>query len=169
MGQDKNTVAEAGAVTNQQALVNLILGKTANKPVRHLIPGGKFMFSEGHEMNIQQLEAAIFTWLRRVRSFDECSIGFSKNPTKYTSKEVRMVDFPTDGAAPVWCLPAKGKMYLAKVMAEQIAKGNLVSVTAKKDGLYISKEPKGELSPSSTDWEPYVEFVRSRKSEYSVY
>lgn len=169
MGTTKESLAAGGAVSDQQALVQLMLSKTVNKPVKHIIPGGRHMFKEGHEMNIKQLEAAIYTWLRRVRAFDECTICFSSTPAKYSTKTVRAVDFPTDSQSPIWQLPAKGKSYLARVMAEQISKGGLVSVTAKKDGLYVSQEPKGELSPESTDWEPYVEFIRGRKAEYSVY
>lgn len=169
MGQDKNTVADSGAVANQQALVNLLLGKTATRPVKHVIPGGKHMFTDGHEMNLKQLEIAVFTWLRRVRSFEECSIRFTNEPTKYPTTQTRTIDFPTDQNAPVWDLPSKGKSYLAKIMAEQIAKGNLTAVTAKKDGLYVTSDPKGDLSPANTDWDPCVEFIRGRKSEYSVY
>lgn len=169
MGTTKESLAAGGAVSDQQALVQLMLSKNTNKPVKHVIPGGRHMFKEGHEMNIKQLEAAIYTWLRRVRVFDECTICFSSTPTKYKTKTIRAVDFPTDTTGPIWQIPAKGKSYLAKVMAEQIAKGNLVSVTAKKDGLYVAQEAAGELTPESGDWEPYVEFVRGRKAEYSVY
>jgi hypothetical protein len=169
MGTTKESVAAAGAVSDQQALVQLLLAKTTTKPVKHLIPGGRHMFKEGNEMNIKQLEAAVYTWLRRVRDFDECKICFSSTPTKYKTKTIRTIDFPTEMASPIWMIPAKGKSYLARVMAEQIAKGGLVSVTAKKDGLYVEQEPSGELSPGSSDWEPYVEFVRGRKPEYSVY
>ena len=169
MGTTKESLAAGGAVSDQQALVQLMLAKNVTKPVKHMIPGGRHMFKEGHEMNIKQLEAAVYTWLRRVRDFDECTICFSSAPTKYKTKTIRAIDFPTDTSSPIWKIPAKGKSYLARVMAEQIAKGGLVSVTAKKDGLYVAQEPTGELSPESTDWEPYVEFVRGRKSEYSVY
>lgn len=169
MGTDKDTLAAGGAVSDQQALVNLMIGKTVNKPIKHMIPGGKHMFKEGHEMNIKQLEAAIYTWLRRVRVFDECTLCFSSTPTKYATKTIRTIDFPTDTTAPVWLLPAKGKSYLARVMAEQVSKGGLVSITVKKDGLYVAQEPKGELTPESSDWEPYVEFVRGKRQEYSIY
>lgn len=169
MGNTKESLAGSGAVSDQQALVQLLLSKNTSKPVKHLIPGGRHMFKEGHEMNIKQLEAAIYTWLRRVRDFDECTICFSSAPTKYKTKTVRTVDFPTDTNSAIWKIPAKGKSYLAHVMAEQISKGGLVSVTAKKDGLYVAQEAAGELTPQSADWEPYVEFVRGRKSEYSVY
>lgn len=169
MAATKETLAASGAVSDQQALVQLMLGKVVNKPLKHIIPGGKHMFKAGNEMNLAQLEQAIYTWLRRVRTFEECSITFTDKPETYPAKTVRVIDFPTDANAPIWHIPAKGKTYLAKVMAQQIAKGNLVSVLAKKDGLYVIEEPTGKLNPNSQDWAPYLEFVRSKKSEYSVY
>ena len=169
MGTTKESLASSGAVSDQQALVKLMLAKNTTKPIKFMIPGGRHMFKEGHEMNLKQLEAAIYTWLRRVRDFDECTIYFSSSPNKYSAKTVRVIDFPTDLITYIWKIPAKGKIYLARIMAEQIAKGNLVSVTAKKDGLYVAQEPSGTFSPESSDWEPYVEFIRGAKPEYSVY
>ena len=173
MAATKESLAAGGAVSDQQALVNLLLSKKTNKPLRHVIPGGKHMFTEGHEMDIKDLEVAAYTWLRRVRYFDECTLSFTKDTTKYKTKTVRTIDFPTEGTLPIWAIPSKGKAWLASRLAEVVAKGaatgSLVSITAKKDGLYVSSEPSGGLSPESEDWEPHIEFIRSKRGEYNLY
>lgn len=165
MAKTKESVTANNTVSDQQSLVKLLMPAVNKAPVKHVIPGGKHLFTDENEMSLPQLERAIYTWLRKVRSFDECTLTFSSKPERYTSKTTRVIDFPT-GVVAIWNLPSKGKMYLAHVMAEQVSKGSLVSISAKKDGLYINKETSGKLVPGGDDWEPYLEFVRSKRDEY---
>lgn len=163
MVQTKEQVLASQPVSNQQALVNILTAKGKAKPVRHIIPGGKHMFDENTGMTARQLEQAIYTWIRKVSRFDECTLGFTKEPSRYQTKSIRVIDFPTNGPI-VWNDPDKGKPYLAKILADKINEGKgLISLTIKRDGMYVSEDASNSLGPESEDWEPYVEFVRTKK------
>lgn len=162
-------MATTTAVTNQQALVQSILSKRTVKPVRHVIPGGKALFTSDVQMNLADLENAIFTWLRRVTTFSDCSIEFTNSLSKYNTKVTKTVDFP-DNLTPIWEQAKAGKRYLAAALAEQISKGGMLAIEVKKDGIYVvSDKGTADFSPSSVDWEPAIVFTKVRRAQYAVY
>lgn len=166
MGKTKESLV-SDAVSDQQSLVQLMLAQNVREPIKHTIPGGKFLFTKGHEMTIKELESAVYTWLRRVHYFDEVTINFSSKPTEYNTKALKVADFPVMNV-PIWVVPTKGKSFLAKALAAEIAKGGLVSITAKPDGLYACKVPVDQFGPGSEDWLPSLSFLKSHVEEYRV-
>lgn len=170
MGTTKEIVAASG-VSDQQSLVKAMLSGVANKPVKLIIPGGTHLFKQGLELDSAGLQKRLYTWLRRVREFDECTLSFARTPSKYNLNLVKVVDFPTGLGTAIWNVPSKGKNYLSRIMAEQIASATKppVIVVAKLDGLYIGSDSTGGFGPTAEDWEPYIEFKKSRKEQYSVY
>lgn len=171
MAPTKEGMAATSGVSHQEALVKLMLSSVPNKPVKFIIPGGANLFKEGHELDSEGLQKRIYTWLRSVREFEECTLSFASSPSAYQFNLQKIVDFPANLSVPVWALPAKGKYYLSKIMADQIASATKAPIllVAKKDGLYIGVDEKGVFSPKSEDFIPYIEFRRPKRSQYDVY
>lgn len=168
MGTVESLAISANSAPHQQAIVDLEIAKTQNKTVVLVIPGGKSLFTETNDKNVDQLTRAIYTWLRRVPSFKECTLKFVKDTSKYKTKEERGQDFPNNARVPIWMIPSKGKTYLARALAEEVIKGGMVSITVKPDGLYLLRELEDKLVPGSDDWEPTLYFTRDRRERYSL-
>lgn len=157
MAQTKYDLANSRAVSDQEALVKLINGPPKKRKIKHIIPGGKHLFQTN--MDTQELYKRIYTWLKRVRTFDECTLSFSRNPEAYSYSLQKIQEFPSTMQVPIWMIPSKGKDFLARTLAEQITRATKppVLLVVKKDGIYIATSDKFKMS--NEDWEPYLEFI----------
>lgn len=192
MAKTKASLSGQKNIAHQQALVQTLLSKTV-KPIKRSIPGGVNMLSE---LDQQGLESACYTWLRGTRHFTSVKISLANDPDKFRLAERKIVDFPTTGQHPVWVTHPDGKRYLAELMASALKSTKLVTVEAKKDGLYITTDSDQKFSPTreatgsdvaavsrslqegeeapfgvgdqiwNEDWEPYVEFIPERRNQY---
>jgi hypothetical protein len=192
MATSKADVLRQGNVSNQQALVNILTKKTV-RPIKRVIPGGRGILSE---LDQPSLEGAIYNWLRGTRFFEKATISLAKDPDKFKLKEMRVVDFPVDQQHPIWITHPDGKLHLARLMADILKKNKLVSLRAEKDGLYMAKDAESVFAPTrkataadvskakealaegeeigfkageqipNEDWEPYIEFVPTRRPQY---
>lgn len=170
MAQSRDIVDAAKSVSDQQALVNIALARKEAKTYYHVIPGGKSLFTDKNPVDPDRLRTLLYTWLRKVRAFDECTLCFAKQGLEITTSTTQTQSFPSGTQVPIWDIPAKGKSYLARVMAEEIMKGRLVSITAKKEGLFVARETTKEatVKPGLETWEPYMKFSRTRPPSYTV-
>lgn len=161
----------ASGISDQESLVKALLSKVPNRLVKFVIPAGKHLFQKGYELDIDGLNRHLYTWLRHVTDFEECTLSFARTPSLVKTTTTKVIDFPADMVNPIWALPSKGKTYLAKIIAEQInaAKSPPVFIHVKRDGLYIATDVDGKFGPGHENWEPYVEFKRTRKSNYSPF
>lgn len=192
MAKTKADVLRHGGVAHQQALVQALSVRTI-KPVRRQIPGGANMLSE---LDQAGLETACYNWLRGTRHFSKATISLARDPDKFRLREQKIVDFSQDGQHPEWVTHPDGKLFLARIMAEALKKYQLVTVEARKDGLYFTTDTESKFSPTraataadveqvsetldegeevpfgvgdqiwNEDWEPYIEFIPVRKNQY---
>jgi hypothetical protein len=167
MAKNESLASIAVSAPNQQAIVNIALNKSKNKIVVLPIPGGKTLFTDKNDKDLDELSSCLYNWLRRVPSFKDCTLSFVKDTTKYKTSNEHILDFPTAGGA-VWNVPSKGKSYLARALAEQIIKGGMVSITARLDGIHILRDLENKLAPGSDDWEPTMFFTRDKSEQYSL-
>tara|TARA_Y100001973_G_C5156414_1_gene310996 strand:+ start:552 stop:1043 length:492 start_codon:yes stop_codon:yes gene_type:complete len=142
------------ATSNQQALVKKLRGTAKAKPVKHIIPAGKTMAEDISEKN---LPTAIFNWLRHCRHFTEAEISLCKDVTNHKTKENRIVDFDTKTKNTEWEL--RGKRWLAERIADVLTGDNILAVKITKEGLTVVVDAEEKFSPSSEDWEPYIQFT----------
>lgn len=167
-------------VANQQRLVELLTPQR-NKPVKHVIPGGKNMLEE---LDGEALIGAVYNWLRRVSKFGGITISFAKDAAVFQTAKEKVIDFP-GGTQPIWLTHPKGRMYLAEEFTKIIKSTKLVAIEADKTGIYVIKDrsnkfgPKraagaadatdkiaiGDLIPNE-DWEPYLEFRDVERPRY---
>lgn len=180
MEQTKATVMQQPGIGHQQALVEALMTQTV-KPVRRTIPGGINMLGE---LDQSGLEQACYNWLRGTKNFEKVSLSLASDPMKFRLQERKLVDFPKDQRHPVWITHPDGRRYLARIMADALKKHQLVMLEARKDGLYMFTDTDKVFAPTrpataadegaaigeaiwNEDWEPYIEFLPSRKSRYA--
>lgn len=142
-----------GAVSNQQALVKKIEGVQPIKPIKRIIPGGKELTSIPSE----DLPMAVYTWLRACTFFTEATLSLCRSPETKPNKVTKVIDFDTRNRNPEWEL--RGKRWLAERIVDMLKIKNLMAVKVKKDGIYSIVDSTGEFTPSSEDWEPYIELL----------
>lgn len=161
MGLTKeDAIKQLGSSSNQQALVNKIMGTKIIKPSHHVIPAGKTMMTD---LSAEQLKEAIYNWFCRHRHWTKAMISFAKNPALFKTEEFKAVEFNTNSKLVAW--EADGKRKIARQVADVInGTNNLVAVKIERDGIYVITESEGTFSPESDDWEPYIELVPFKKS-----
>lgn len=165
MAQTKNEVAVS--VTNQQALVQRLLGNSRPKATKMLIPGGRYLLDQ---VSQPKLEEAVYTWLRRHRWYEYAKISFASNPETMDLQVLKVQDFPAEDKYAIWEQPSHGKRWLATQMSTILARQKLVYIEAKKDGLYVATEKtESDFGPTSENWEPYIELLPIRRGEYAVH
>lgn len=146
MGLSKTELLQSGSVSSQDALVRRLQDdKRPRKPRKVIIPGGKRMLET---LDKDGLEKAVYNWLRGVRAFSSVTISFAKNPEKFASSEEKVYDFPQEGPREVWETHPRGRRHLAEVIAGIISKNQLVTLTARKEGVYICRDKTKSFAPT---------------------
>jgi hypothetical protein len=140
------------SLSNQQALVKKIVGSQANKTVKRMIPGGKTLVSD---ISDKELPTAIYNWLRHCRHFTSATISFARDLSVTETNREKVIDFNARSKHTEW--ETRGKRWLAERVADIITRENVVAVEIQKDGLYLLTN-KGDFSPESETWEPYIQF-----------
>jgi hypothetical protein len=187
-GKTKRELANDKTITNQQALVEALLGNSIAL-IRRPIAGGKRLLEFLDKENTAR---AVFNWLRGCGGFTEVTISFAKNPEIYAPVVKRF--FTADGteSKPFWD-KAEGRKELANRLADILLTQRIVSVTAKHNGIYIAYDSTGSFAPTilvtealqkrypeleasaigekvpNPEWEPYIEFRPTNRSRYTIY
>lgn len=163
-------------LSDQESLVSLFKAKAKQKVKRQIPGGGTLLKVLDHE----GLDKAVYNWIRSVRSFEDFTICLAKNPDDF-DLEVTKVQFFPESKLPIWEAKIEGKKHVAKLISDLIKKNKFVSVTLKKDGIYLAKDKKDKFGPTrkatekdvsetvkagdtirSEAWEPYIEFTPLR-------
>lgn len=193
MATTKAEILKRKGVAHQQALVQALTSKTT-KPVYLQIPGGANILEE---LDQPTLEYACYNWLRKVTDFTKVKISLAKDPAKYRLQEYKFVDFDADQPHPEWVTHTDGKRYLARLLAEALKSKKLVTVEARKDGIFYTVDSENKFGPSrpatkadvdemlseletdeeplfqlgepiwNEDWQPFVEFMPVSKGRYA--
>lgn len=142
-----------GSVSNQQALVKKIEGVQPVTPIKRVIPGGSTL----HELPIDTLPSAVYTWLRACTHFTEGTLSLASCPEELKTKTRRIIDFDTKTRNAEW--EVRGKRWLAERIVELLKIKNIVAIEIKRDGLYSVVMASGSFGPKSKAWEPYIELV----------
>jgi hypothetical protein len=187
-GKTKKELMNDKSVTNQQALVEALLGSGV-VPIKRPIAGGKRLLEFLDKENTAR---AVFNWLRGCGGFTEVTISFARSPEIYTPATSRV--FTADGteAKPFWD-KADGRKELANRLADILLTQKILSVTAKYNGIFITKDTTNSFAPTllvteeaqkrypelaehavgekvpHPEWEPFIEFRPNNKSRYTVY
>lgn len=154
MAQAREIAKQLGKASNQEALVKRMLKQTI-KPIKFVIPGGKNLIED---LDKEGLKSACYTWLRACKAFTQVTISLAADPTKYRTRERKIIDFDV-GQYPVWETHKERRKYLADHIGTALFEHEVVAVLAKADGLYIVEDLDKKFSPTSEDWEPHVEFI----------
>tara|TARA_B100001063_G_C16534248_1_gene437964 strand:+ start:209 stop:706 length:498 start_codon:yes stop_codon:yes gene_type:complete len=152
-----NQLGNNPSVANQQSLVQKLAGPQINKPIRMLVPGGANLTEL---VSKDQLSAAVFTWLRRVRHFKDVLISFADDPAKVNCHISTVVDFNQNNKMPQW--EVEGKKWLAERVSEVLAMDNVVAVKIDKSGIQAYLDQDQNFSPSSTEWLPNLVFTSNK-------
>lgn len=188
-GKTKRELMKDTSISSQQAIVSALL-PTGITPIKRLIPGGKTMLET---LDKETMPKAIHTWLKGCGTFSEVKISFAKNPEEFSPTIIKIENFPSLNGKPFW-EKQDGRKELATLLATILSNHKKVLfITAKSDGIYIGQDSSGKFSPKvtvtkeliesnrdyasyvegdrapSSDWEPYIEFLPSNKSKYSVF
>ena len=189
MTSKKQKILETTMVTDQEALVRLLIPKG---PVtrKHIIPAGKTILSQ---IGQKQMETAVFTWLRKYRSFTEVIISWAKEPQKWPSTIVKIHTFDNRDARPIWERENEGRKKLAQTIANIISTRKLIYLHVKPDGIYIATDNSNKFKAKTTltaellhtpdyqrysekdigkevpsaDWEPYIEYTVTSLGEFT--
>ena len=155
----------ATGVGSQQAIVKRLIQRRKG-PVRLDIAGGQDLMENLDERTMKR---AVYTWLRRVRWFEDVTLNLVADPSTRSTTEVKVEDFPDDIVL-AWDRADLGKEWLAGVLSEHIVSTKLISIRANKKGVYITiPAGKEKISPSDKDWQPHMLFTRRGQAEYAVY
>lgn len=189
MAENKRELLDSLNLTNQDSIVKILNPATKTK-IKRLIPGGANMLST---LDQENLERACFNWLRGTRYFEEVTLSLAKDPSKFRLNTTRVLNFPESKVA-IWENKDQGKKYLAKQLASFMKKTKFVSITVKKEGIYVSVDTDNKFSPwrkatktdvelllqkdpnskiqlgdlmKNEEWEPYIEFTPDPKKRSS--
>lgn len=144
MALTKKELLQSGAVSHQQALVKRLQERRVLPPRKIMIPGGKTMLEE---LGQEDMESAIYNWLRGCRAFTQVTLSFAKNPDSYQCKVTKVRDFDDSNPREIWETHPEGKEYLARGLAEVINTFSPVKVVAKKDGIWVYEDVNNSFSP----------------------
>ena len=141
------------SLSNQQALVKKIIGSEGKRTVKRLIPGGATLVAD---ISDKELPSAVYTWLRHCTHFTSATISFAKEMSEEDITKEKVIDFDSRARLTEW--ETRGKRWLAERVADIITRDNVVAVEIQKDGLYLCLDKKGNFTPTSENWEPYIQF-----------
>lgn len=147
---------ERNKISNQQALVKKIEGISTTKNIKKFIPGGKTLKDQ---LSKDQFPKAMNNWLKHCRHFTELEFSFL-DPQPASLKETKVYDFDSNAQNSQW--ETRGKKWLAETLSEFVLKPKVVSIKAKKDGIYIYTGKK-EIKQEDKNWFPYISFVSVRR------
>ena len=164
MEPTKSQIARDRSVSSQEAIVKQLVSQTT-KPKRLIIPGGRTMLKE---FSVEQLEDAMFNWLRACRYFTGVSVSLIKDASGYKTSEIKVVDYDDTGKQPIWVSHTEGKRFLARGLSQALFSNKCLGVRADKTGVFVIKdtEDKFTYDPKDDNWQPVVVFTPERKSEY---
>lgn len=166
-----STIPNLAALEHQEAIVKAKDKRKKVKTVNYVIPGGKNLFKEG--TSLTELNTKFYNWLRFTQ-FEEATMSFAQDTSKYTTEKIKLVDFTTSdiGSFP-WQKPTMGISWLANQMATQYLdliknKTSVVKLHVSSDGLYAETSTKkdGILSPKAADWKPSFSFLVKNREQY---
>jgi len=149
-----NQLSGPNSISNQQSLVKKIEGIGKNKVIKRVIPGGKTLTDT---LDQQRLPSAVYNWLRGVRHWTFARISLSNNLEARKTTRSRVVDFDTNQKNYEW--EVRGKRWLAERIAEVLGTDNIVAIEIDKDGIHTLIDAGKDFSPTSEDWEPYIELT----------
>lgn len=163
------------SITDQQALVDKLLGQgAATKKI--LIPGGKTMLKT---LDKDDIEGAVYNWLRGCNGFTAVKISYAKDPSKYVTNVTKVHGFEGRDPRPYWDRTPDGIKKLATEIAKFITTRVFVAIEAKHEGIFLHEDNQKRFKPTvddkdgnkvpNPDWEPYVEFQPSSKRKYTAY
>lgn len=188
MERNRAELVRDRSIANQQKLVDLLNPET-KKPVKHTIPGGRYMLED---LDNDTLPLAVYNWLRRVSKFKAVMISLARDPHIMALSKEKIMDFP-DGEEPIWYTHPRGRQFLADEIAKVLRTRKVVTIEADKTGIYVSRDTTNKFSPTrkaSQDdvealleenpestlgigdlvpneaWEPYVEFREVDRPQY---
>ena len=118
-------------VSNQQSLVKKLAGPQIQKPIRHVIPGGKHLTDS---ISQDQLPGTVWTWLRRVRHFKDAYVMLCSDYEKRNHRISTVVDFDANARLPEW--ETQGKKWLAERITEVLVMDNILLETRKACTLF---------------------------------
>ena len=142
------------SVSNQHSLVKKLAGPQIQKPLHHIIPGGKNL---AELVSQDQLPGAIWTWLRRCRHFKDVLVALSSDYEKRNHRVSTVVDFDENARLPEW--ETQGKKWLAERIAEVLAMEHILGVKVNKSGVHAIQDLDQSFDSSSEDWEPNLIFT----------
>lgn len=151
-----------GGVTNQEAIVKKMSRKNIQS-VRFTIPGGKNLTEN---LDKQTLPSACYNWLRKVREFKSATIWLAKAGHPIKTKETKVEDFNKSAGGSPWHVSEGGRRWLAEKMSKALFDYHPVAVHARPDGIYVEEDIEKKFSPKSEYWEPWVELMPEKRSQY---
>ena len=155
------------SVTGQKPIVTKKRRDSNRRTSKFVVPGGETLLVS--PLKKGEFAKYLYNWLRAVKSFDEFTLCFVKDPTAYTTTTERVVTFP-EGKLTAWESAQKGRKWIAEQVAEQLFNSSrpLVSFLIKREGIYFSFDNSKSVKPGSKDWEPYYEVLRTKEGEMNI-
>lgn len=148
-------------VSNQQSLVRKLAGPQIQKPIRHVIPGGKHLTES---ISQDQLPGTVWTWLRRVRHFKDVHVMLCSDYEKRDNRVSTVVDFDSNARLPEW--ETQGKKWLAERITEVLVMDNILGVKVDKRGVHAIQDVHESFNEQSDDWEPNLVFTPHKPSAF---
>lgn len=148
-------------VSNQQSLVKKLAGPQIQKPIRHVIPGGKHLTES---ISQDQLPNTVWTWLRRVRHFKDVHVMLCNDYEKRNNRVSTVVDFDSNARLPEW--ETQGKKWLAERITEVLVMDNILGVKVDKKGVHAIQDLDGSFDQESEDWQPNLVFTPHKPSAF---
>lgn len=154
----EQAIKEMGRPSHQQAIVD-VMSKKPIKPIKYIIPGGKYM---AEQLDKERIKSAVYNWLRKCRDFTQVSIWLTSNPELRKKRSQKAQSFRST-TMPQWHIEVEGKKKLAHIMAEFLGAEQVIGLTATAEGLTVVYTDSTDFSPESEDWEPWIEFIPMKR------
>jgi hypothetical protein len=131
-------------IAGQQAIVDAS-APLRIMPIKTHIPGGQHMLKT---LTAESMKKAVYTWLRRTKSFTKVTISMAKDPAALDLQEHIAEDFPHSDQKPWWKYEIKGRKDLANKLAKILSTKKLVTLTADGDSIKYTTERSGNFGPT---------------------
>lgn len=154
----EQAIKEMGRPSHQQAIVD-VMSRKPIKPIKHIIPGGKFI---AEQLDKERIKSAVYNWLRMCRDFGQVTIWLTSDPDKRKKRSQKLQSFRS-GTLPQWLTEVEGKKKLAYAIADQLVADQVIGLQATPDGLTVIYTDATDFTSESEDWEPWIEFVPLKK------
>lgn len=130
-------------LSDQEAILKKIVGPKKVVTVKKVIPGGASLLDQVPQ---EDMEKAVYNWLRFQNTFSEVILSFAKDMTKFKTLTEKVISF--DASNPPWDANKEGKRSLAKVLANEINKTSALAFHVKKDGIYVITDVEDKFAPT---------------------